>query len=184
LLVELVILLNVDEAEDVRSETLRLAALAWEARTLDIEPVPGPGTARPRRSRGDSVRRSAWLTAVADSALVLEATEAARRRLEQRFLDGRGALFPDTAAAWRMRHGAPERLARPGVDGAAPDPRRRLGIRSGPGGRRSQPAAIDLLAGDLAAALLGRARLGARTLMGDSAAVRTGAAETLLGRRA
>lgn len=75
--------------EMIRIGTLRLVALRWEHR------------ARTAEGASDPKGWKAWRNAVRDLADELSRIEAARRRLQDRYLDGRTVIAPDMVVAWR-----------------------------------------------------------------------------------
>jgi hypothetical protein len=95
-LVELVIRLNVDAAELVRTESVRAAALAWEARA--VAAMEGPVLTAHRRGR-KPLGWAAWRRAVEAWTQSLSEAERERHDLERLYLDGRNVLFPSQASA-------------------------------------------------------------------------------------
>jgi hypothetical protein len=140
-LVELVLRLNVDAAELVRTETLRAVALAWEARALA---APGePDVA----AHGRGLKAPCWATwrdAIAKWTRSLDRAEQARHDLERLYLDGRNVLFPDQASACHALAELTERTT---------------------GGRRR----VTVGTNDTPAAVIGSVRAAARFLLGGRA---------------
>ena len=140
-LVELVIRLNVDAAELVRTETLRAVALAWEARAIAGQREPDVA------AHGRRLKAPCWATwrdAIAEWTRSLDGAEQARHDLERLYLDGRNVLFPDQASAC---HALAE-----------------LAVRTTAGRRR-----VSVGSNDTPAAIVGSVRAAARFLLGSRA---------------
>jgi len=157
----LIIQLELDATAMIRTGRLRLVALSWESQA--------------RVAEGESDRRgwAAWRRAVHDLASDLARSEAARRLLEDRYLDGREVLSPVRVAAWReLREGVSALVEM---------------LPSLPGGRRRQRPDRGVLrtaeqsAPEAAHTLLERVRAQALALLGDHASASALAERALRG---
>ena len=129
-LVELVLRLNSVAEETIRTEGLRYAALFWEMRAITAEAELDAGSAAPQGRRTIGRRWVAWRHGVSASMTNLHATKEARLLLERRYLDGRGALFPDLGRDWERLRESAERLAGQGDALRPPKQGRRRAPRS------------------------------------------------------
>ena len=110
-LVELVLRLNSMATKTIRIEVLRYAAMAWQLRAVGAE-AQLDAAGDPARDRpGVAARSWAWRDAVGDLLTDLYVIEEARALLERRYLDGRAALFPETAIDWGRLQASVETLA-------------------------------------------------------------------------
>lgn len=165
-LVELVIRLNLATEEATRVEGLRYAALFWEMRALTAEAELEKGTDGSRGGRPIARRAAAWRAAVADWRTSLAVADEARRLLERRYLDGRGALFPDLSRDWEKLRETGDRLAEmaealPGLGDGRPR-RRRPQVLS------PRRATVASRAAEQAGCLADTAREAALDLLGDT----------------
>ncbi|MFI5259324.1 MAG: hypothetical protein ACHQ01_06925 [Candidatus Limnocylindrales bacterium] len=126
---ELVMKINVMVHDLVDRERLIDAALSAQVALVAAEAKPTPkGVERLRRLRDQLVSRVSELRAAAES----------RTLLEERYLDGHGALFPDIAAAFAEQLHQSQEIAVPamraaeldGVEPAPPDDPDALALRA------------------------------------------------------
>jgi hypothetical protein len=107
-LVELVLLLNAVTDDRQREAALRCRLRVADLGILEAEP-DAPDTSGPHATEdGTSIaeRVEAWRRAVSSDAKEVACAEQARRLLEQRYLDGRPALFPRAAEKWEVTRDA------------------------------------------------------------------------------
>ncbi len=165
-LVELVLRLNVAAEETTRMEGLRYGALFWEMRAISAEAQLERGAEGTGGRRPISRRAAAWRAAVADWLTSLAAAEEARLLLERRYLDGRGALFPDLARDGETLRETGARLAALGdaLPALRDDGSRRKGLQD----RTPRRTAVAGQAAAQAACLADAARAAALDLLGDT----------------
>ena len=168
-LVELVLLLNATTNDRQREAALRCRLRVAEMGILEAEP-DAPDTSGPHATGdGTSIteRVETWCRAVSADAKEVACAEHAGRLLEQRYLDGRPALFPRAAEKWMVTRDAVVENARLAADVL------------GPAEAFHDDGADDAAAMAQASHLAEMARAAALGLMGDSSGARAVTARRL-----
>ena len=168
-LVELVLLLNAVTDDRQRETALRCRLRVAEMGVLEVE-QSAPDTRGPHATEdGASIaeRVEAWRRAVSADAKEVACAEQARRLLEQRYLDGRSALFPRAAEKWEVTRDAVIENAHLAADVL------------GPAEVTHDDGADDAAAMAQASHLAEMARAAALGLMGDSSGARAVTARRL-----
>ena len=90
--------LRIDEAvaEEVQLESLVFVKLTWQLRALMAEWSLWLDRGREEDLPDIIVSRTSWIDALREHVLTLQLADAARSRLEGRYLDGHQAVFPHT----------------------------------------------------------------------------------------
>lgn len=108
-LFDLVVRLNREAMDLIRIEELRRVALVFRMRELDFRAaLAARGEEAARQAEADTLEHHhrTWQDIVGAMVDRLGSAHAARETLEQRYLAGHAALFPDVADAWQglLRH--------------------------------------------------------------------------------